>query len=67
MITEEEVLAVLRTILAPILARYLDSGCLGVLIPRVAYLMLVEPSKYFITSFHSTKIGKMAQLVADVK
>lgn len=66
-ITKEEVLAVLRTILAPILACYLDGGCLGVLIPRVAYVMLIEPSEYFITSFHSAKIEKMQQVVAVIK
>ncbi len=57
----------LRTILAPILACYLDGGCLGVLIPRVAYIVLIEPSEYFIASFHSAKIEKMQQVVADVK
>ena len=34
-VAEEEVLAVLRAIFAPILACYLNCGCLGVLIPRV--------------------------------
>ena len=55
MVAEEEVLAVLRPILAPILAGYLDSGCLGMLVPRVADIVLVEPLKYFITSFHNIK------------
>jgi hypothetical protein len=67
MVTEEEVLAMLRTILMPILARYLDGRSLRVLIPSIFNLMLVKPSKYFITSFHTTKIGKKQQLVADVK
>ena len=51
-VAEEEVLAVLRPILAPILSGNLNGGGLGVLVPRVAYAVLVEPTEYFITSFH---------------
>jgi hypothetical protein len=57
-VAEEEVLAVLGAILAPILACYINSGSLGVLIPRVLNVMLIEPIKNFITSFHSANIGK---------
>ena len=60
-VTEEEVLAVLRAILMPILACYLDGRSLRVLIPCIFNLMLVEPSKYSITSFHSAKVTKLCE------
>ena len=67
MITEKEVLAMLRTILAPILACYLDCGCLGVFVPRVGNVVLIEPLKYFITTFHSTKVVKLWQYLLQTR
>ena len=51
-VAEEEVFAVFRAILAPILACYVDGRCLGVFIPRVTYAVLIEPPEYFVASFH---------------
>ena len=55
-VAKEEVFAMLGAIGVPILARYLDSGSLGVLVPSVVDIVLVEPVEYFLSSFHSTKI-----------
>ena len=55
-VAEEEVFAMLGAIGVPILARYLDGGCFGVLVPRVADRVAIEPVEYFLSSFHSTKI-----------
>ena len=57
-VAEEEVLAVLRSILSPIFSCYLNGWSFGVLVPRILNVVLVEPTKNFITSFHSANIGK---------
>jgi hypothetical protein len=56
-VAEKEVLAVLRAIVAPILACYLDSGGFRVLIPCVCYTLLIEPSEYIIASIHCIKVS----------
>jgi hypothetical protein len=56
MVAEEEVLAMLRTILAPMLSCYLDGRGLGMLIPTILYIVTIEPLKYFISSFHSANV-----------
>ena len=58
MVTEEEVFAVLRPVLAPILSGNLDCWSLWVFVPRVLDVVAVEPLKYFITSFHNAKVSK---------
>ena len=52
-VAEEEILAVLRAILAPILSSYLDGGCFGVFVPRILYVVARKPFKYFVASIHS--------------
>lgn len=54
-VAEEEVFAVLRAILTPILACYVNGGSLGVFVPRVLDIVAVEPLKYFVASFHICK------------
>ena len=58
-VAEEEIFAMLRSILSPILACYINRRSLGVLIPTIFYVVTCEPLKYFITSFHSAKVVKM--------
>ena len=55
MVAEKEVLAVLRTVVAPILACYLNRWSLGVFVPRELDAVACEPLKYYIASFHSAK------------
>jgi hypothetical protein len=61
MVAEEEVLAMLRTVVVPILARYLDGRGLGVLIPIILNIVTRKPLKYFISSFHSANVHKLWQ------
>jgi hypothetical protein len=50
MVAEEEVFAVLRAILMPILAGYLDGRSLGVFVHRVLYVVLGEKVKDLLTA-----------------
>jgi hypothetical protein len=50
MVAEEEVLTVLRAILSPILAGYLNGGSLGVLVVGIFYVVGRQKIKYGLTA-----------------
>ena len=65
MVAEKEILAVLRAIGTPILARNLDGRCLGMLIKRVFDSLRTQKIEYLIASLHRAPILRLRHATAE--